>query len=358
MSLQFALIIVLSIILIVLITLLVGLVLRDRRSMQVLICLHPDRRISDMQPLRIAGQPSCPKSPEKSRLLNGPLLNPRPLILRILGRIFCLTPQRILVMSAGSLLMAAFFGFAVNRDNGHLQMLELENYAWVAGLPRQGLQVDLARYHSFSQYTPAIASPQAGNFGQNACGLIAPAQAAVLTANPRRAGTPQGFNAVYTLMTQIRAQANRPGAAPAYQGATGIQPSALVQALRASPIGDHYIITARNSWTLAEMYQALLDGRIVIVDILVRQQDEIPSTTPDTFAHYARVLGIDLVRQQITLDNTLGQQDGKSYWTLSLSDFMAAWDHPETLATIRPSQVDPSIKEENVNHWALVMEKK
>ncbi len=348
MSLQVILLIILFVLLVMMTALLVALLWRNRRQDTALLCLElAEKKCAESgqgatQPLRIKSTPQRRRMPGR----------------RLFSRIFCLTPPRIMVMSAGSLLMTAFLGFAVNRDNASLQMLELENYARVAGLPRQGLQVDLAQYRSFSQYNPAIASQQGGNFGQNACGLIAPAQAVVVTANTRMAGTSQGFNAVYALMTQIRAQANRPGSPPAYQGATGIQPSDLVNALRASAIGDRYTITARNSWTLAEMYQSLLDGRIVIVDILVRQQNEIPSTTPDTFAHYARVLGIDIDRQQIYLDNTLGQQDGKSYWTLSLSNFMAVWQHPETQATIRPSQVDPSIQEENVNHWALVMGKK
>lgn len=276
-----------------------------------------------------------------------------------LGRpAFFLTPQRAVVMGTSSLLTAAFLGMAVNRDSHLLQMAELEGYARAVGSPRVVAQVDLRGYRSFSQYAPAVTDPQAGNFGSNACGLIAPAQAVLVAENPTLAGTQPGFRAVIALMSQIRAKAVLPGGALAYQGSTGIQPSALVKAVRASPVGTGWSVAAQNQWTLAELYQALLDEKIVIVDIRVQQDTEIPSTRPENFAHYARVLGIDLNRQVVFLENTLDQKGGKSYWTLPLESFMKVWEYPETQVSLRPSQQDPAIREENVNRWAMVLSRR
>jgi hypothetical protein len=261
----------------------------------------------------------------------------------------------MMVMSTGSLLVAAFFGVAINRANPALQAAELEGYALLTGQAREVFQVDLAEYRSYTQYTPDIVSPEAGNFGGNSCGLISAAQAVVVSQNPSVAGTPRGFNAVVTLMSQIRAKAVSPDGRPTYQPETGIQPSHLVQALRSSPVGDQYEVTAMNDWTLGLMYQALQEGRIVIVDVQVRKETQSPSTTPETFAHFARVLGMDLDKQEIYLENTLDQRDGKSYWTLSFEDFMVVWRYPETQATLKPGEDDATIREENVTNWAMVL---
>jgi hypothetical protein len=262
---------------------------------------------------------------------------------------------RVMVMCTGSLLAAAFLAVAANRGNSDLQILEVVGYSRLARLPQRVVQVDLARYQSFSQYAPQIVSSQAGNFGPNACGLITPAQAAVLVDNPDLGGTPRGFDTIFTLMSEIRAKAVRADGLPAYQGATGIQPGDLVRALHASSLNSNWQISAQNSWTLAELYQSLLDERVVIVDIQLQQGNEVPSTQPDTIAHYARVLGMDIDRREIYIENTLDQKDGRSYWTLPLADFMATWQYPETSVTLKPSQADPSIHEEPVTRWALVM---
>ena len=271
---------------------------------------------------------------------------------------FCLTPPRLLVMGTSSLLVAAFLGISANRASPGLQLLELEGYTRLTGQARRVVQVDLARYQSFTQYSPEILSPAAGNFGGNACGLISAAQAVVVSQNPSLAGTQPGFNTVVTIMSQIRARAVGQDGSPTYQAETGIQPAHLVQALRDSPVGDQYEISARDNWTLGLMYQALQEGRIVIVDVRVRKQTQAPSTTPHTFAHFARVLGLDLDRREIYIENTLDQRDGKAYWTLAFEDFMATWRYPETQATIKPSEDDPSIREENVTNWAMVLTEK
>jgi hypothetical protein len=89
----------------------------------------------------------------------------------------------------------------------------------------------------------------------------------------------------------------------------------------------------------------------VIVDIQVgslkNSRPELPTADPPDYAHFARVLGVDLGRQVIYIENTL--RGDSSYWELSMRDFWQVWQHPETEVSLRA----PSPEE--VTRWAVTI---
>ncbi len=98
------------------------------------------------------------------------------------------------------------------------------------------------------------------------------------------------------------------------------------------------------------MFNALVSNQIVIVDMKVQKGTEIPSSTPDNYAHFARVLGIDKVKNggEIYIENTLSSTG--SYWTLNLTTFEnEIWVHPETDVSI------PAPDAEDVTKWAVTI---
>jgi hypothetical protein len=198
--------------------------------------------------------------------------------------------------------------------------------AAVNSLPSSVLQVDLAQYPKVSQFTDIDSSAQ--GFGKEACGLVAAASA-------------MGGSDWVPLVGEIAAAAGRD-----YNPYLGIQPSRYAAALKKVFGADN--VTAMNRSTLDELYQALQAGKVVIVDIKVNATRVVPSANGPTYAHFARVLGIDLARQKIYIANTL---KGSSYWTVSLSDFEKAWELPE----ISASEVPDPQHAEAVTDWAVIL---
>jgi hypothetical protein len=198
--------------------------------------------------------------------------------------------------------------------------------AAVNSLPSSVLQVDLAQYPKVSQFTDIDSSAQ--GFGKEACGLVAAASA-------------MGGSDWVPLVGEIAAAAGRD-----YNPYLGIQPSRYAAALKKVFGADN--VTAMNRSTLDELYQALQAGKVVIVDIKVNATRVVPSANGPTYAHFARVLGIDLARQKIYIANTL---KGSSYWTVSLADFEKAWELPE----ISASEVPDPQHAEAVTDWAVIL---
>ena len=205
---------------------------------------------------------------------------------------------------------------------------QLLDYAEGRGLPPRAVQVDLAVHRKVSQYEPQIVA----EYGFNACGPVA-AAAALWPEN--------WIAAVGQIVT---------AGGDAYGPRTGIQPSPFAAALaRVSSVAK---VNEENDWSLCAMLDALNRGAVVIVDTQVgshqNARPEQPTTEPPDYAHFARVLGIDLVRGEVYVENTLRGE--AAYWTLSLSAFWRVWQYPETEVSIRAP-----IPEE-VNQWAVVID--
>lgn len=174
---------------------------------------------------------------------------------------------------------------------------------------RSVFQVALADYPKVSQYADIDSSDH--GYGLNACGLVAAASAL---------GGPNWTR----LVDEIAVAAGTD-----YSKYSGIQPNNYESALK-KVFGDENV-SAMNNASLDNLFAKLQAGKIVIVDIKVNPTLEFPSADPPTYAHFARVIGIDKVKQEIYLQNTL---DGAPYWTVSFSDFSAAWDTPETTSSL------------------------
>jgi hypothetical protein len=211
-------------------------------------------------------------------------------------------------------------------DDFNTQYNELADYLDRASLPVQITQVDLKTHRKVSQYFGIDSSP--AGYGKNGCGLVAAAAAL-------------GGEDWLPLVADI-AQA----AGDHYQPATGIQPSNFVAAL-GQTFGATYV-RALDQGSLGDLYRELAAGNIVIVDVKLNDARGVPSARPPNLAHFARVLGLDVDRQVIYLENTVG---GGAYWTVQLNDFWAAWQHPETSASLI---LDPR-HAEDVTRWAVVI---
>lgn len=202
----------------------------------------------------------------------------------------------------------------------------------VAAAPLQDervVQVDLARHPKFSQYTHIDSS--AVGYGKNACGLVAAAAAI-------------GGDEWTELVDEIA-----DAAGSNYGKKTGIQPSKYIAAL--NKVFGAENVTEKQNITIAELYRELDAGNIVIVDIKVNETYAVPSSVTPNFAHFARVLGIDMAKKEIYIENTLR---GGAYWTVTFDHFSKAWERPETTSSLVP---DPR-NAENVTNWAVILSSK
>ncbi len=188
------------------------------------------------------------------------------------------------------------------------------------------VQVVLDEHPKISQYTDIDSSDE--GLGKNACGFVAAAAAL-------------GGEDWTALVSELAAAAGTD-----YHPDTGIQPSKYVTALQ--KVFGAESVEVKNSSSLSELYQQLAAGNIVIVDLKVNANFEVPSTTPPTYAHFARVLGIDLTQQEVYIENTI---DGDPYWIVSFATFDQAWQSPEVSSTRIP---DPQ-HAEAVTRWMVVI---
>jgi len=211
-------------------------------------------------------------------------------------------------------------------DDYKVQYRELVDYIGSANRPGQITQVDLKTHRKISQYTDINSFP--AGYGKNACGLVAAAAAL------------GGDNWVPLVADLARAAGDH------YQPASGIQPSYFVTAL-GQTFGTAYV-RALNESSLGDLYRELAAGNIVIVDVKLNDVQNVPSAQSPNLAHFARVLGIDVDRHLIYLENTVR---GDAYWTVSLRDFWGAWQQPETSASLILDQLHA----EDVTRWAVVI---
>jgi len=235
------------------------------------------------------------------------------------GRRWLLAVLCALTMNGMLIGRAGAFAFS-QVDSYWAQYHDLLAYVNELGLAHRAMQVELADYPKTSQYTNAIVR----KYGYNACGLVA---AAILYDNS------------LSVMDWIRQ-----AAATAYRNDAGIQPTPYTEALRA--VFGEENVKAQDRWTLGEMYQALSQGDLVIVDIQVREGVEVPSTNRSNYSHFVRVLGLDLDRERIYLENTLR---GSAYWDISLREFWETWKFPETAVSNRYWGA------EAVTRWAVLI---
>jgi hypothetical protein len=211
-------------------------------------------------------------------------------------------------------------------DDATVQQRELLGFVEAFQQPRRLLQVDLAQHPKVSQFTDIDSS--ARGYGKNACGLVAAAAAL-------------GGREWTTLVEEIAQAAGKN-----YHRNKGIQPSKYEAALQ-SVFGAENV-SAQDNGTLGDLYRALEAGRVVIVDIKVNAVKRIPSAARPHYAHFARVLGIDLDKEEVYLENTLA---GDPYWTVPLADFVAAWLRPETTASMALA----SREAEDVTRWSVAL---
>ena len=211
-------------------------------------------------------------------------------------------------------------------DNAEIQYRELVAYVAATGRPHRVVQVNLERHPKISQFTDIDSSPS--GYGNNACGLVAAAAAL------------GGKNWVPLVGTIAHAAGDN------YHRSTGIQPYPYVAALQTVLGAQHVRQEERSS--LGQLYRELAAGNVVIVDIKVRADKNIPSASNPNYAHFARVLGLDLDRREIYIENTLR---GNPYWTVRLVDFLPAWQQPETTSSLSLNS-----SPENVTRWAVVID--
>ncbi|MBI5566614.1 MAG: hypothetical protein HY870_17060 [Chloroflexi bacterium] len=207
-------------------------------------------------------------------------------------------------------------------DDAALQQQELIAYVEASQQPVRVVQVDLAQHPKISQFNDIDSS--ASGYGKNACGLVAAAAAL-------------GGQEWIALVDRIAQAAGQD-----YGRNTGIQPSRYTVALQTAFGADG--VKAHAYSTLVAVYRELAAGQVVIVDIKVNAYSRTPSVRRPNYAHFARVLGVDLDRQEIYVENTLA---GGAYWIVSLNDFVAVWLRPETTASLAPRQA------EEVTRWLV-----
>jgi hypothetical protein len=189
------------------------------------------------------------------------------------------------------------------------------------------LQVTLSEHGKISQYAHIDSS--ANGYGKNACGLVA--AAAAVDAKE------------WTDVVDLIAHA----AGATYSPHKGIQPSHYVSALKKVYGANN--VRELNETSLEQLYVELLKGNRVIVDFKVNSRTQVPSAKNPNYAHFARVLGIDMDKQEIYFENTLR---GAPFWTVSFEEFDRAWEYPETTA----SEIPDWRNAEDVTQWAVVLD--
>ena len=210
-------------------------------------------------------------------------------------------------------------------DDAAVQMAELGAYV-ADGRPVRVVQVDPEVYPKVSQIADIDSSPT--GFGRVACG-------------PMAAAVAMGGDDWPALLDAIVAAAGDD-----YGPRTGIQPTPYAAALRR--VFGWWRIEAYDGATLGTLYHVLRSGRVVIVDVKVDDARGVPAGDGATYAHFARVLGMDVDAGEIYLENTL---EGPPVWTVTFETFLAAWRRPETTATI---PFDPGALED-VDRWAVAI---
>ena len=137
-----------------------------------------------------------------------------------------------------------------------------------------------------------------------------------------------------------------------YSNDTGIQPSGLSDAY--SEIFGEGNVQVHGNWDLQGMYNALMNGELVIIDMLIELDgNSYTYSTNGGGAHFARVIGIDFENQIVTIQNTLRGQwlIGDSHWEMPFHDFQHSWYNPEIRSDRNTSGEYSSVNFEPLDYW-------
>jgi len=106
---------------------------------------------------------------------------------------------------------------------------------------------------------------------------------------------------------------------------------------------------------LEDIYYELKAGNRVVVDILAHDGASFhrEGDPQSSYAHFARVLGVDLQKGEIYLQDSV-TPTGATYWTLSEEQYNYAANNPEKLAKLGP---DPSERQE-IKNWIMIIDVK
>ena len=141
----------------------------------------------------------------------------------------------------------------------------------------------------------------------------------------------------------------------------GMQPSNLEQLYKDIYGSDRVIV--HNNWSVFGIVAAMQAGSVVTVDFRMAdgKVDGIDNgPTRDTnedgindaglevgYAHFARILEVDSLKDTITIENTLG--DSRSPWTTSIASFYSNWTLPE----VNAADLLGLDSYEPVTYWAI-----
>jgi RHS repeat-associated protein len=125
----------------------------------------------------------------------------------------------------------------------------------------------------------------------------------------------------------------------------GIQPSELEKAARSTFGNDNVSVTPEIA--LFDLYLEVYFDKTAVTDIVINKSSGSPGNqqTLSGYAHFARVVSVDLTNESITLVNSLYEGTGGT-WNLSWNEYKNASNNPERLTT-RPY--------EKVNQWWLIL---
>lgn len=179
------------------------------------------------------------------------------------------------------------------------------------------------------QYEPAIVK----SYGYLACGLVSAA------------------SAVPSSKRLDEIAAVRAAAAKAYGPKSGIQPHDLARAMSTRYAAGAVKDLDRQS--LVALHEAVGRGDLVVADFRAIEAGgrSVVTTAGKTFAHFARVVGLDPVTATVYLENSLSPR-GDSVYVVDAATFCEAWKTPEIDAAQKPAGValDP------VSRWVAVVD--
>jgi RHS repeat-associated protein len=169
-------------------------------------------------------------------------------------------------------------------------------------MPDSIMQVDLSNYHPKKQFDSDVYGPYKGM----ACGIVAGANGGASIDTVGTAALKQGYSVV-----------------------KGIQPEKLFDAYK--DVYGTEKVSGGNNNSIDNAFLHLMKGDIVIVDILINSKTLSPSDTGSTYAHFARIIGIDKKNQVVYIEDTLNYEN--DYWEVSFENFNRVWYYPEKNAT-------------------------
>jgi hypothetical protein len=123
-------------------------------------------------------------------------------------------------------------------------------------------------------------------------------------------------------------------------------------------------VAVKNNATWQDIFINLLMGNEVIVDILATESYLPPeysqiagkpalSGESNTFAHFTQVVGMDYIKEEIYLADSISEGSVRNNWTVSFSDLASITNQPEIRADSGPSIEG----RESTNYWLLIIDR-